>query len=98
MKTLVILTTLLALAIVPASASILFSDNFDAAVAGLNVTPTGWTSSGGTVDTISNGGFGITCLGNIGKCVDLDGSTGSAGVLSPNMTFNLAAGTTYTLT
>ena len=98
MKTFVTLTALFVLAIVPASASILFSDTFDASPVGLNVTPTGWTSSGGTVDTIANGGFGITCLGNVGNCVDLDGSTGSAGVLSPNVTFNLTAGTTYILT
>jgi hypothetical protein len=70
-------------------AAVVFSDNFDASVSGLNVVPTGWTVTDGTVDVVG-GGF---CQS--GLCVDLDGSTGNAGVLSRS--FALTAGTEYTL-
>ncbi|MCA1246590.1 PEP-CTERM sorting domain-containing protein [Massilia sp. MS-15] len=70
-------------------AGVLFSDNFDASAGGLNVTPTGWTVSDGTVDVVS-GGF---CLA--GRCIDLDGSSGNAGVLS--RTFALLGGVEYVL-
>jgi len=51
--------------------------------------PTGWTVTDGTVD-VANGGF---CQS--GQCVDLDGSSRDAGVLSRS--FSLAAGVLYTL-
>ena len=70
-------------------AAVIFSDNFDASISGLNVVPTGWTVTDGTVDVVG-GGF---CQG--GLCVDLDGSTGNAGVLS--RTFALTGGVVYTL-
>lgn len=70
-------------------ASVVFSDNFDASVAGLNVVPTGWTVSDGTVDVVS-GGFCVA-----GQCVDLDGSSGNAGILSRS--FGLIGGTSYLL-
>lgn len=66
-----------------------FSDDFDASVSGLNVVPTGWTVVDGTVDVVG-GGF---C--QAGLCVDLDGSTGDAGVLSRE--FALTGGVLYTL-
>lgn len=66
-----------------------FSDNFDASVSGLNVVPTGWTVSDGTVDVVG-GGFCVS-----GLCVDLDGSTGNAGILSRD--FALLGGLDYTL-
>jgi PEP-CTERM motif-containing protein len=74
----------------------IFTDNFDSNAAGLNLTPSGWgISNGGTVDTIANGSFGITCAGNAGKCIDLDGSTGTPGELvSPGL--NLLTGQIYT--
>lgn len=70
-------------------AAVVFSDNFDASVAGLNVVPTGWTVSDGTVDVVS-GGFCVA-----GQCVDLDGSTGNAGILSRS--FGLLGGVDYLL-
>ncbi len=50
--------------------------------------------SGGTVDLIQSGGFGITCDTG-GACVDLDGSTGNAGFFS-SVVLNFVAGVTYT--
>lgn len=72
-----------------AQAAPVFSDNFDASVSGLNVVPTGWTVSDGTVDVVG-GGFCVS-----GLCVDLDGSTGNAGILSRD--FALLGGLDYTL-
>ena len=40
---------------------------------------------------VSSGGWGITCAGGNGKCVDLDGSTGNAGILASSL-LSLAAG------
>jgi len=79
-----------------AQAQTIFSDSFETATLGLNTTPTGWTvtNPGGTVDVIGGGLFGGLCAGS-GQCIDLDGSTGLAGVLSRS--FNLNSGTTYTL-
>lgn len=70
-------------------AGVIFSDDFDASAGGLNVVPTGWTVTDGTVDVVG-GGF---CLA--GQCVDLDGSTRDAGVLS--RTFTLMGGVEYVL-
>lgn len=74
---------------VASQAAVVFSDNFDASVGGLNVVPTGWTVSDGTVDVVS-GGFCVA-----GQCVDLDGSTGDAGILSRS--FALSGGVDYLL-
>ena len=74
---------------VASQATVVFSDNFDASVAGLNVVPTGWTVSDGTVDVVS----GAFCVA--GQCVDLDGSTGNAGILSRD--FGLLGGVAYLL-
>ena len=41
-----------------------------------------WTVSSGTVDLIASGDYGIDCADNLGKCVDLDGATGDAGILT----------------
>lgn len=66
-----------------ASASIVsLVDNFDIETAQLNQsTFVNFNVINGTVDTISSGGFGITCVGGSGVCIDLDGSTGDAGEL-----------------
>ena len=85
-----------------AQASPIFSDNFDAEgtpeQSVLNYTGFGqWTVSEGTVDLIYNTNrWGIDCAGGSGKCVDLDGSTRSAGTLTSN-SFSLPVGT-YALT
>jgi hypothetical protein len=85
-----------------ANASVIFQDNFDleagaAGVSSLNYnTFNQWTVSDGTVDVVAtNNVWGINCAGGMGKCVDLDGSTGNAGKLSSSL-LNLDAGQ-YTL-
>jgi hypothetical protein len=50
-----------------------------------------WTVSDGSVDLIAQSDFGIDCFGGSGKCVDLDGGTNDAGVLT-SVALNLAAG------
>jgi hypothetical protein len=88
-----------ALMSVGANAGIIFIDNFNteagaAGASGLNYNSfTNWTVSGGTVDVVANtNGWGITCAGGNGKCVDLDGSTGNAGILTSSLLL-LSAGT-----
>lgn len=56
-----------------------------------------WTVSGGTVDLIFHGDFAplaseVECIGLTGKCVDLDGGTSNAGVMTSNALL-LAPGT-----
>lgn len=92
MKSLIALTT--ALLATAAHASPVFSDDFEGNALALNRTPTGWTTSGGTVDVIGGGTFGYLCAGS-GTCIDLDGSTMQAGVLSHDI--GLLGGSTYTL-
>jgi hypothetical protein len=69
-----------------AQAQTLFSDNFNSEPSVLNyVGFANWTVSGGTVDTFTPyAGFGVS--------VDMDGSTGNAGILTTNTTFNLTPG------
>jgi hypothetical protein len=68
----------------PASAAVVFFDNFDAETAALNTTLTNFNVTAGTIDVVASGTYGITCSGN---CVDLDGSTGDAGVVTSKTTF-----------
>lgn len=91
MRVRLITATALLLGATAAHAAVFFSDNFDASVSGLNVVPTGWTVTDGTVDVVPAGGG--YCQG--GQCVDLDGSSRDAGVLSRS--FALTGGTLYTL-
>ena len=81
-----------------AQGATVFYDDFNTIVAStLNTPPSGWTVSGGTVDSIFNTNvWGISCFGGAGGCVDLDGSTRNAGLLSQG-TFTLFAGVQYTL-
>lgn len=70
-----------------ANASVIFEDNFDSelnpGVSQVNYSNfANWTVSNGTVDLVSNGGWGIDCYGGAGKCVDLDGSNRNAGVFT----------------
>jgi len=51
-----------------------------------------FSTTGGTVDLIASGAFGITC-GPSGACVDLDGSTGQSGFFS-SVVLNFTAGVT----
>ena len=90
-----------------ASATTLYSNNFDTENGGagatqLNITApngtlTGLTVSVGSVDLVKTGdGFGITCAGGPGSCLDLDGSTGQAGeVTSGAYAFNTGDSVTF---
>lgn len=83
-----------------AQASVLFSDDFnaDAATSALNFTGLlNWTVSDGTIDYIRSGGFGITCAGGSGGCLDMDGSRGDAGRITSTQAFTLASGFDYVL-
>lgn len=86
----------------PAAATVIFFDDFEAAgnqPPFLNTAPVGWTVTDGTVDLVgsfpggSGSGFAGLCAGSPspGTCVDLDGSTGNAGTLSQTLP-NVAAG------
>lgn len=88
-----------ALLSVGANAGIIFIDDFntEAGAAGnssLNYTGfSNWTVSGGTVDLIATpNSWKLKCAGGSGKCVDLDGSTGNAGILTSSL-LTLGAGT-----
>jgi hypothetical protein len=81
-----------------AHATVILQDNFDSEAgptgnSSLNYNSfTNWTVTKGTVDMVDNtNGWGITCAGGSGKCVDLDGSTWNAGTLTSNL-LSLAAG------
>ena len=92
---------LAASATLPAQAAIVFSDTFNyGSTSQLNWTPpsgSGWSITGGTVDYIvAPNSWNLTCATSSDGCIDLDGSTGNAGLMS-NSTYVLQAGTTYTL-
>ncbi|MDI9244609.1 PEP-CTERM sorting domain-containing protein [Marinobacter sp. CHS3-4] len=84
-----------------AQATVIFQDNFDSeGIAGNSVLDYNsfdkWSVSDGTVDLLADpNGWNIDCAGGTGKCVDMDGSTGNAGVLTSDL-ISLDAGT-YTL-
>ncbi len=83
----------------PASAVVIFSDNFDVDVTGLNA-PGGllnWTIDNGTVDVINSGSYSIDCVGSTGKCIDMDGTTGNGGRIISKQTFTLLPGQTWSL-
>jgi hypothetical protein len=84
-------SAVLMMAAVPASAAtVLFSQNFDslpvgvpaASVPGFNVT--------GTVDVVADNSFGIRCVGNAGKCLDIDGTPGPGSLASNSIAFAAA--------
>lgn len=83
----------------PASAAVIFMDDFNTENGGTGVLNyngfANWTVSGGTVDLIGNGFFDF--LPGNGLFVDMDGSTGNAGGIETNFSFNLLPGTLYTL-
>lgn len=75
----------------PASASVVFTDTFDAENGGnsaLNYSGFANFSVTGNVDLVKSGNFGITCSGS---CVDLDGSSGP-GRITSLQSFAFAAG------
>ena len=82
-----------------AQAGVLFTDNFnnESGSNELNFNSfDNWSVSAGTVDYIRSGvQYGINCVGGMGGCVDLDGSTNNAGVMTSTTVYNLTAGLTY---
>ena len=87
-----------ALLAAPAQAGIVFSDNFDADNGASVLNFNGlinWTVSGGTIDYIRSGGFGISCVGGTGGCLDMDGSTGNAGRITSRLVFDFDDGVDY---
>ncbi len=81
-------------------AAMLFSDDFDSdnAAGALNFDGLiNWTVSDGTIDYIRQGGWGISCFGGNGGCLDMDGSTANAGRITSRATFTIVPGTMYFL-
>jgi PEP-CTERM motif len=102
-KLLLALAANVALAI-PASATTVFSDNFDAENGG--ATALNYTAfanfdvigpPGATVDIVRTGDFGLTCAGGSGSCVDLDGSSGVGGGILTRNSYGFNAGDLVTL-
>jgi hypothetical protein len=84
----------------PSQATLLFADDFDADAGGnvLNFNSLlHWNVLGGTIDYIRSGGYGISCSGGAGGCIDMLGSTGTAGMLVSKQSFHLLPGVAYTL-
>lgn len=87
------------------AATIPFSDGFDNYGTNTDTvlnwdqpSTTIWDVTSGTVDLVQSGDFGITCHSGSG-CIDLDGSTQNAGILSTitSSPFSLVAGQAYSL-
>ncbi len=80
-----------------AQATDLFQDNFEADNIGYSLTSLSqWTMTDGSVDVIG-AGSGYDFFPGNGKYIDLDGSTYNAAVMQTLASFNLLAGSTYTL-
>jgi hypothetical protein len=95
---------LAATASLPAAAAVIFQDSFDTDYSVSFITTSdksinliNWTVSDGTVDYISSGDYGISCVGGTGGCLDLDGSTDNAGRITSKATYDLVAGVEYVL-
>lgn len=93
------LTVAVLMAAAPAAhAVVIFSDNFEPAPASSALNFNGfanWTVSDGTVDFIRSGEHSIDCASGSDGCVDLDGSTRNAGVMTTVDGFNLRKGFIY---
>jgi hypothetical protein len=76
----------LSLAAIPASAAPLFFDNFEQEALGLNQQLDKWSVTRGTIDVIGTGFFDYCGNGgpSPGRCIDLDGSSNSAGRIESN--------------
>lgn len=83
-----------------ANAGVIFYDNFNQEVYGLNYTEfDNWNVTDGTVDVVGEGTpHPLSSAGaGYGLFVDLDGSTKDAGILTTKEEFSLVANTVYTL-
>jgi hypothetical protein len=84
-------SAVLMMAAVPASAAtVLFSQNFDSLPVGTPAASVPGFSVTGTVDVVADNSFGIRCVGNAGKCLDLDGTPGPGSMTTTSI--NYAAG------
>jgi hypothetical protein len=80
-----------------AAPSVLFSDDFNSEASGFNLSPTQWVVTGGGVDIIGDGtSWPWLPVGN-GLYIDLDGTAGTPGTMTTDVSFNLLPGFTYTL-
>jgi hypothetical protein len=71
-----------------ASAAVLFSQDFNALPQGIPaLSVPGFTITTGTVDVVTSGNFGITCIGNTGACLDIDGSPGPGALSTTPIAF-----------
>jgi hypothetical protein len=87
--------------VAPAQAAVVFSDDFNGILtSALNTAPDGWSviAGEGTVDRIKSGTYSLSCFGNTGGCVDLDGTSNNAGIMVSDGSFVLQAGGQYLLT
>jgi hypothetical protein len=81
-----------------AQAATVLTDSFDTEGTSLNYNSfDNFTVSDGTVDLVNHNTYSINCFGGAGKCVDLDGTTMDAGILTSDA-FAFEAGDTVTLT
>src|SRR4051812_8233061 len=98
MKTLGLLAGLALVAVAPAQAATVLSDNFDAEAGGATVTNyagfANFDLQDGTVDLLRQPNqFGLTCFGGNGSsCVDLDGSTNNGGIMVTKSAYAFNAG------
>lgn len=94
MKTLFTAGMLALVAAVPAQASVVFQDDFSTygATEVLNAPDSlfapNWTTTGGTVDYLTSGGYhGSSLCSGGGNCVDLDGSIRQPGLFATTSVF-----------
>lgn len=81
----------------PAQAVVLLTDGFEAETpATPQATLTNFTVTSPTIDIVQTPGFGITCAGGAGKCLDLDGTPGLGGILTKG-SWAFGAGDVFTL-
>lgn len=86
------------IALAPVHAALLFSDSFDADNGSSVLNFNGlinWTVSGGTIDYIRSGNFGISCVGGVGGCLDMDGSSSNAGRITSKQLYDFDDGVQY---
>ena len=102
MKIKMMLVLAATVATAPLHAAQVYFNDFDGENGGASAVNyngfTGLAVTDGTVDLVKNGDFGITCAGNTGSCVDLDGSTNDAGLLMTTGAFAYNAFDLITLT
>ncbi len=77
------------------AAAVLFSQDFNSLPEGIPAASVPGFTITGTVDVVTNGNYGITCAGNTGACLDIDGTPGPGSMTTNSI--NYAAGRPLTL-